>query len=290
MENKLSFKKGFRARSAFIIFNYLFLILTVIVMAVPILKILSDSLDTSGRYGMSIIPQNVSFDAYKMILTTSSLYRPFLISVYTTVVGTLISLFLCSLVAYVLVQTEMPGKNIISFLLLFAMIFHGGLIPTYITIRSYGMMNSLWAVILPNAVSVGNVVLLKNFFDDIPKSLVEAAEIDGCSHFGTFIKIVLPMSKAALASIGLFLAVAYWNEYMPFILYINDRNWYNFQIKLREMVLNDNMGAVSNTDSSGYTKSLQNAAIFVAIVPFMILYPFLQKYFVKGVTLGAVKG
>jgi putative aldouronate transport system permease protein len=290
MNDKFSFKKGYRARSSFIVFNYIFLVIALIVMLVPIIKILSDSLDTSGKYGMSLIPQHISFDAYKMILTTQSLYRPFLISVYVTLVGTAISLFVCSMAAYVLVQEDMPGKGFLAYALIFAMLFSGGIIPMYITIKNLHMMNSLWAVILPGCISTYNVVLLKNFFEDIPKSLIEAAEIDGCTHFGTFIKIVLPMSKAALASIGLFFAVGFWNEFMPFVLYINDSKWYNFQFKLREMVLNDSMGATNNVDSNVYTKSLQNAAIFVAIVPFMIIYPFLQKYFVKGITVGAVKG
>jgi putative aldouronate transport system permease protein len=288
MPEKLSFKKGHRARTSFIIFNFIFMILTMAVMLFPVLKILSDSLDVSGNYGLSIIPKQVSFAAYKIILSTKALYRPFLVSVYVTVLGTVIGLFLTAIAGYVLMQEDMPGRKLFVYMLLFTMIFSGGLIPTYMTIKSVGLMNSIWAVILPLAINTYNIVLMKNFFQDIPKSLTESAEIDGCTPFGIFWRIVLPMSKPALASIGLFFAVAYWNEFFHFVIYITNTDWYNFQVKLREMILSDNLAP--STGAGVVNKSLQNAAIIVAMVPFMMIYPFLQKYFVKGITLGAVKG
>jgi putative aldouronate transport system permease protein len=288
MPEKLSFKKGHRARTSFIIFNFIFMILTMAVMLFPVLKILSDSLDVSGNYGLSIIPKQVSFAAYKIILSTKALYRPFLVSVYVTVLGTVIGLFLTTIAGYVLMQEDMPGRKLFVYMLLFTMIFSGGLIPTYMTIKNVGLMNSIWAVILPLAINTYNIVLMKNFFQDIPKSLMESAEIDGCTPFGIFWRIVLPMSKPALASIGLFFAVAYWNEFFHFVIYITNTDWYNFQVKLREMILSDNLAP--STGAGVVNKSLQNAAIIVAMVPFMMIYPFLQKYFVKGITLGAVKG
>jgi putative aldouronate transport system permease protein len=288
MPEKLSFKKGSRARTSFVIFNFIFMLLTMAVMLFPVLKILSDSLDVSGNYGLSIIPKQVSFAAYKIILSTKALYRPFLVSVYVTVLGTGIGLFLTAIAGYVLIQEDMPGRKLFVYMLLFTMIFSGGLIPTYMTIKSVGLMNSVWAVILPLAINTYNIVLMKNFFQDIPKSLLESAEIDGCTPFGIFLRIVLPMSKPALASIGLFFAVAYWNEFFHFVIYITNTDWYNFQVKLREMILSDNLAP--STGAGVVNKSLQNAAIIVAMVPFMMIYPFLQKYFVKGITLGAVKG
>lgn len=288
MPEKLSFKKGSRARTSFIIFNLIFMILTMAVMLFPVLKILSDSLDVSGNYGLSIIPKQVSFAAYKIILSTKALYRPFLVSVYVTALGTGIGLFLTAIAGYVLIQEDMPGRKLFVYMLLFTMIFSGGLMPTYMTIKNVGLMDSIWAVILPLAINTYNIVLMKNFFQDIPKSLLESAEIDGCTPFGIFLKIVLPMSKPALASIGLFFAVAYWNEFFHFVIYITNTDWYNFQVKLREMILSDNLAP--STGAGVVNKSLQNAAIIVAMVPFMMIYPFLQKYFVKGITLGAVKG
>jgi putative aldouronate transport system permease protein len=288
MPEKLSFKKGSRARTSFIIFNFIFMILVMAVMLFPVLKILSDSLDVSGNYGLSIIPKQVSFAAYKIILSTKALYRPFLVSVYVTALGTGIGLFLTAIAGYVLIQEDMPGRKLFVYMLLFTMIFSGGLMPTYMTIKNVGLMDSIWAVILPLAINTYNIVLMKNFFQDIPKSLLESAEIDGCTPFGIFLKIVLPMSKPALASIGLFFAVAYWNEFFHFVIYITNTDWYNFQVKLREMILSDNLAP--STGAGVVNKSLQNAAIIVAMVPFMMIYPFLQKYFVKGITLGAVKG
>lgn len=288
MNDKFSFKKGSRGRAFFRIFNSLFMVITVAVILIPILKIISDSLDTTGAYGLRLIPQHPSFAAYKAIITQTTLYTPFLISVYTTIVGTFIGLFLTTLGAYVLIQYDMPGRKLFASLLFFTMLFSGGLVPTYLNMRNLGLMNTLWAVILPLSLQVYNLILMKSFFEGIPKSLMESAEIDGCTPMGIFFRIVLPLSKPALAAIGLFFAVSFWNEYFNFMLYIQDPNKLNFQIIIREMIIEST--TTQSTASSGiYSKTLQNAAIIVTIFPFMVIYPFCQKYFVQGVTLGAVK-
>jgi putative aldouronate transport system permease protein len=290
MNDKFSFKKGYRGRAIFRIVNVTFLVLVMLTMIVPILKIISDSLDISGHYGMNLIPKKTSFAAYAIIFTSKALYKPFLISVYTTVIGTVIGLILTTIGAYVLIQKEMLGRKFLIWSIFFTMIFNGGLVPTYLLIKDIGLMNSLWAVILPLSLNVYNMILMKNFFEQIPGSLLEAAQVDGCSPLGIFAKIVLPLSKPALASIGLFFAVEYWNHFFNFVMYITDSSKYNFQIKLRELVLDStNLANANSGESSVYSKTIQNAAVIVAMIPFMAIYPFCQRYFVQGITMGAVK-
>jgi putative aldouronate transport system permease protein len=290
MEAKFDFKKGNRGRTLFRIFNVLFLTIVMISMIFPILKIVSDSLDTSGQYGMSIIPKNPSFEAYKVIFTNSTLLRPLLVSIYTTGIGTIIGLFLTTLGAYVLIQKDMPGNRFLVWTIFFTMIFNGGLVPMYLLMKNIKLINSLWAVILPLSLNVYNIILMKNFFEGIPGSLFEAAEIDGCTPMGIFARIVLPLSKPALASIGLFFGVEYWNHFFNYVMFINDPKFNNFQMKLRELVLDStNLSNASSGDTNVYSRTIQNAVVIVSMLPPMIIYPFCQKYFVQGVTMGAVK-
>ena len=288
MYDKFSFAKGYRARAIFVICNTIFLILLCILMLVPILKVLSDSFDAAGNYELRFFPKVATLDAYQLILSTESLFRPFMISIFTTVVGTILALTISSMAAYVLTQKEMPGRNFFTYAILITMIFHGGMIPTYLVIRSLGLLNTLWAVILPMTCNTYNLILLKNFFSTIPQGIVESAEIDGCTPLMIYTKMVLPLSKAGLAAIGLFYAVAYWNTFFNFIIYINNPDLHNFQVRLRELILTDDF--LQRGTFTIYPQTVQNACIIVSIIPVMILYPFLQKHFVKGVNLGAIKG
>jgi putative aldouronate transport system permease protein len=257
-------------------------------MVVPILKILNDSLQNCTVYGLQMIPKKEFFSwiAYKKIFTTASLRTPILISIYTTAMTTLIGLLISTLGAYVLIQKQMPGVKLFSYLLLFTMIFNGGLIPTFLVMKRIGLLDSLWAVILPMSMNVYNLVLMRSFFEQLPVSLFEAAEIDGCTPMGIFWKIVLPLSKAALASIGLFFAVAAWSEYFHYVIYIKSTEKYNFQYKLRDL-FSDKQESVEGEEIN--VNTLKSAAIIVSIIPFMFIYPFCQKYFMTGVTMGDVK-
>lgn len=257
-----------------------------LVMIIPVYKVLVDSFDLKTAYGMKLFPERFGLAGYKSIFTNPTMLRPFLISCYTTVMGTVMGLLISVLGAYVLIQWKMPGRAFVANVLLFTMIFNGGMIPTYLVMKEFHLTNNLWGVILLPAINVYNLVLMKNFFEGIPVSLMESAEIDGCSHFRILYKIVLPLSKAALASIGLMYAVGYWNDYTNYKLYITNSNLYNFQVKLRDLIMGSDLpsaveGATENT--------VKNAAVIVAILPFMIIYPFCQKYFVQGVNIGAVK-
>lgn len=286
-ENKYVYKKPKKKITPFGVFNTVLFILISIIILIPIWKVLVDSFDATTGYGMNFWPKQFTIDGYRMIVTRSDLYRPFFISVIVTVAGTFFGLLLSTLGAYVLIQWEMPGRNLFSYMLLFTMLFNGGMIPTYLVMANVlHLTNTLWSVILPLAINVYNLVLMRNFFEGIPGSLFEAASIDGCSPIGTFFKIVLPLSKAALASIGLMYAVTFWNDYTNFKIYIVKTELFNFQMKLRNMVMDSDtpveVGVVS-------MNTVQNAAIIVAIIPFMIIYPFCQDYFVHGVNVGAVK-
>ena len=225
----------------------LFLVISLIIM-VPIWKVIVDSFDAKAGYGMNFLPQTFTL-------------------------------------AYVLIQGEMPGRNFFAYMLLFTMIFDGGMIPKYLVMKDLHLLNTLWSVILPLSINVYNLVLMRNFFEGVPESLFEAAEIDGCSPMGTFFKIVLPLSKAALASIGLMYAVQFWNDYTNFKIYINKNELFNFQMKLRNMVMDNDIPDEGGIDPN----TIANAAVIVAILPFAIIYPFCQKYFVQGVNVGAVK-
>lgn len=285
-ENKYVYKKPKKKITPFAIFNTILFIVISLVILLPIWKVLVDSFDATVGYGLNFWPKQFTAGGYKMIISRADLYRPFLISIVTTVAGTFVGLTLSTLGAYVLIQWEMPGRNFFSWLLLFTMLFSGGMIPTYVVMMNLHLTNTLWAVILPMGINVYNLVLMRNFFEGIPGSLFEAAEIDGCSPIMIFFRIVLPLSKAALAAIGLMFAVSYWNDYTNFKIYITKNKLFNFQMKLRAMVMDSDL---PTDDGSVSSNTIQNAAIIVAIIPFMILYPFCQDYFVQGVNVGAVK-
>ncbi len=285
MDNQIVLNKKKRKFKIFPIVNGLFFIGFCALLILPMWKVVVDSLDANAAYSFQWVPVKFSTGGYEAIVTRQNLYTPFLISCVTTIVGTFIGLLLSTLGAYVLIQWQMPGRTFLAYMLLFTMIFDGGMIPKFLVIRDIGLYNTLWAVILPMAIDVYNLVLMRNFFEGIPESLFEAAQIDGCSPMGIFFKVVLPLSKAALASIGLMFAVKFWNDYTNFKLYIVNNNLWNFQIKLRSMVMENDVP----DDSAVDPKTIQNASTIVAILPFIVIYPFCQNYFVQGVNVGAVK-
>ena len=277
-EEKLVYKKPKTKIHVFDVVNYIVFIIIGLIVLVPIWKVIVDSLNAVGVYQFQLWPSNFTLDGYKTIIETEALYRPFVNSVVTTLLGTLLG--------YVLVQFEMPGRGFFAYFLLFTMIFSGGMIPEYLVMKQLGLVNNMWLLVIKHGMNVYNLVLMRNFFEGIPSSLYEAAKIDGCSPMGIFFKIVLPLSKAALASIGLMFAVTVWNDYTTVKIYITDPDQVNFQYKLRNMIMD---GDTPTTAYAVSQNTLFNAGIVSAILPFMILYPFLQKYFVKGVNIGAVK-
>jgi putative aldouronate transport system permease protein len=270
----------------FDVVNYIVFIILGLLILIPIWKVVVDSFNRVGVYQFQLWPNRPTLDGYRTIIHTKALYQPFVNSVVTTVVGTFLGLLLATLGGYVLAQTDMPGRNGFAFFLLFTMVFSGGMIPEYLVMKKLHLVNSMWILVVKHGINIYNLVLMKNFFEGIPESLFEAAKIDGCSPMKIFYKIVLPLSKAALASIGLMFAVTIWNDYSTVKIYITDPSQTNFQYKLRNMIMD---GDTPTTSYNVSQTTLFNAGIMAAIIPFMIAYPFLQKYFVKGVNIGAVK-
>ena len=285
-DEKLVYKKQKNKIHVFDVINYIVFIIIGLIVLVPLWKVIVDSFNQYGVYQFRLWPRNFTLDGYKTIIETERLYRPFINSVVTTIFGTLLGLTLSTLGGYVLVQFEMPGRSALAYLLLFTMIFSGGMIPEYLVMKKLHLVNNMWILVFKHGMNVYNLVLMRNFFEGIPSALFEAAKIDGCSPMGIFFKIVLPLSKAALASIGLMFAVTVWNDYSTVQIYITDVDQVNFQYKLRTMIMD---GDTPTTSYDVSQNTLYNAGIVAAILPFMLLYPFLQKYFVTGVNIGAVK-
>lgn len=285
-EAKAVYKKKKKKMDIFSIVNYAVFVLIGIIIIFPMWKVVSDSFNAVGVYQFRLWPDEFTLDGYKTIIQTDALYRPFINSVITTLVGTLLGLVLSTLGGYVMVQFEMPGRGLLSAMLLFTMIFSAGMIPEYLVMDKLGLVNNMWIIVLKHGMNVYNLVLMRNFFEGIPTSLYEAAKIDGCSPMGIFFRIVLPLSKAALASIGLMFAVTVWNDYTTPKIYITNNDQTNFQFKLRNIIMD---GDTPTTAFKVSQNTLYNAGIVCAVLPFMMLYPFLQKYFVKGVNIGAVK-
>ena len=285
-EKEIKTKKPSERTSVFDIVNYIVFIIIGLIILVPIWKVIVDSLNKVGVYQFQLWPSQFTLDGYRTIIETKALIRPFFNSVITTLLGTLLGLVLSTLGGYVLVQFEMPGREFFAYFLMFTMIFSGGMIPEYLVMKQLGLVNTMWILVFKHGMNVYNLGLMRNFFEGIPASLFEAARIDGCSPMRIFFTIVLPLSKAALASIGLMFSVAVWNDYSTVKIYITDPDQVNFQYKLRNMIMD---GDTPTTSYEVSQNTLYNAGIISAILPFMILYPFLQKYFVKGVNIGAVK-
>ena len=291
IRERFSLKREYRARTLFVIANSVFLFLVALFIAIPILRVVSDSLDRRAAINeLRIIPEQWSTYAYRQILSQKALYRPFLISVFVTATGTAIAMTLTTTLAYGLIHQDLPGRGFFVYLIMITMIFNAGLIPTYMVIRSLKMIDTLWPVLLGPCVNAFYFLLLMNFFRTIPRDFSEAAEVEGAGKLSIFARIILPLAKPGLAAIGLFYAVMYWNEFFSYIIYINNYKLWNFQVILRDMVLESETALPSLDANRIAPESLKNAVIIVAIMPVGILYPFLQKYFVKGVNLGGIKG
>lgn len=210
------------------------------------------------------------------------------ISVGVTVVGTIINLFFTATMAYGLSRNDLYGKKVLLNMVLFTMVFNGGMIPTFLVVKALGMYDTYSALILPAAISAYNMLIVRNFFMELPQGLEEAASIDGCTDIGIFVKIALPLSLPCLATFGLFYAVGHWNNYFGALLYLGDSTKYPFQLVLRNMVMITQADTPDGEDLPQET--LKMAVIVVGTVPILIVYPFLQKYFAAGVMVGAIKG
>ncbi len=281
----------------FDVFNYAFIAALSFISLAPMLNLLAISLsDNSAVMGgyVTFFPINFTLENYFVIFKSSAIYRAFWISIERTVLGIVISIFLTIITAYPLSKTarQFKGRNFFMWILVFTMLFDGGLIPFFMVIRNLGLLNTIWALIVPG-VSAWSVILLLNFFKEIPQELEEAALLDGATHWQILWKIYVPLSIPALATLTLFAAVWHWNAWFDGMIFMTDPNNYPLQTYLRTVVVDLNSSNL-NMDLTKIDmlsqRSLRGAMIFVTTIPIMVLYPFLQRYFVTGIKLGSVKG
>ncbi|MFS0862127.1 carbohydrate ABC transporter permease [Fredinandcohnia sp. 179-A 10B2 NHS] len=277
-------------RRLFYVFNTIFLLLLVLTMIIPLLNTITVSLSSnieSMKPGIKLFPTEISFEGYETIWKKMELWRPFANNVYVTVVGTVIHVFLSAMAGYVLIQRGLPGKKLMLTLIMLTMMIPGEaiMIPLYVVNKDLGLLNTLSSLIIHGLVSGFSVLLMRNFFLSVPYSLAESAKMDGAGDFRVFVQIYLPLAKPGLATVTLFEFVSRWNHFTSALLYINDDTKYTLQLALRSIILTSD--ATSSSDFM--TANVRMAGIVIALIPLLIIYPFVQKYFVKGIMLGSTK-
>jgi len=276
------------------------LILVLFLIGIPMLNIFASSL-SSGRAVASgkvfIWPVEWSLEGYMAVFRNNNILTGYYNTAFYTVTGTILNVTLTLLAAYPLSRSDMPGVNLFTFLFTFTMLFNGGMIPNYLLVKSLGLLNTRWAIILPGSISVYNMIITRTYFkSSIPKELLEVAQIDGCSDFYYFLRIALPLSKPIVAVITLFYAVGHWNAFFNAFLYLNDKTLYPLQIILRNILLVNSMDSNMIIDPelqmarANLAELLKYSLIIVASLPVWCIYPFVQKYFVKGIMIGSLKG
>jgi putative aldouronate transport system permease protein len=297
MKTKMKLKK-FSMYQLILIMVMLFITLTMIIPLLNILAIsLSDPSVSTKMSGLAIIPKKLSFINYKIILNHPVLLPSLLNSIFITVVGTAINVFLTTTAAYVLTRPGLVFKKVMMVFLIFMMLFDPGLLPEYLVIKDIGLMGSQWSVILVSSVNVYYLIIMMRYFNEVPKELYEAAEIDGCGHLRTLFNIVFPLSKAGIATITMFYAVIRWNEYFKASIYIGQASKTTLQVILRQfIVLDDTVSIIGAQNILNYNSlaqldynALKFATIIVAILPILILYPLVLKFYAKDVMDGGVK-
>jgi putative aldouronate transport system permease protein len=274
---------------------YFILIVLALLCLLPFLYVVAVSVTPESevlRRGIVIIPETFTFIAYKEVFISHGIGQAYKITLFRTIVGTVLNVFFTVIAAYPLSKKNLPGRSPFLLFIVFTMMFGGGLIPTYLLIRSMGLLNSPWVLIIPQLISAFNLVIIKGFFEQLPAEIEESARVDGASELQSLWRIILPLSLPVLSTISLFYAVGHWNSYFDAIVYINDSNLMPLQVILRNILLNVATQSADSLANSGAvsTFAVQMAAVVVTTVPILIVYPFMQKHFTKGVLLGSVKG
>ena len=237
-------------------------------------------------------PQNINLDAYKTILKNESLGRSYLNTVFYTVAGTSISVFMSALCAYPLSRKQLYGRRAVTFFIIFTMLFDVGMIPRFLVVNALNLRNTVFSILLPGAIDVYYMIMIRTFFQGLPEEMAESAKMDGAGEWKIFSLIIVPLSKPVLASVTLFYAVGIWNSYLGPLLYLDEKKLYPLQLILRNIVISNEMSTMSGDIASMNisTMNIKYAVIFISILPILCIYPFIQKYFNKGVMVGAVKG
>lgn len=297
--------KDSKSDKIFLVINFIFTLIILVVVLYPLVYVLSASI-SAPRYVASgemwLLPKGITFEGYRRIFQDKVLWRGYRNTIFYTLVGTSINLAVTLPAAYALSRKDLVGRNVFTMLMVFTMFFGGGLIPTYLVVQKLNMINTVWALLLTGATSTYNIIVCRTFFQSIPKELEEAAAVEGCSNTRLFFSIILPLSKALIAVMALFFGVGHWNSYFSALIYLTDKKLYPLQLVLREILVvqaaSTAMTQEALTDEAA--KALANkaelseiikyAVMVVSSLPVILIYPFLQKYFVEGVMLGSLKG
>lgn len=278
--------------------NYLILAVLTLIALYPCYYILvasiSDPVEIYSSGGFVLWPKGIDFYSYREVFANKQIWSGYAWTLRYVIFGGVLSVMLTATAAFALTRRDLPGKGIITLLIVFTMYFSGGLIPTYLVVKNLNLTNNPLAMILPNAITTYNLIITISFFKGLPYSLEEAAKIDGANDYVIFFRIMLPLAKPVIAVITLYYAVALWNDYFNALIYLRDRKLYPLQLVLREILLQNNTASmqsvISGDDAQAYAENVKYATIVVSTVPILCVYPFLQKFFVKGVMIGAVKG
>ncbi len=285
---------GERKWSVFGILNSLFLTCIAIATLYPVLYIAVISFsDTASvvQGKVLLFPKGFNFDAYAEVLRNDTIPRAYLNSIYYTSLGTLINLLFTAVAAYPLSQHTFFGRRFFMLAIVLTMFLNPGIIPTYIVVQKLGLTDTVWSLVLPNAIWTMELIILKSFYENMSSQIREAARIDGASETRILFRIVIPLSKPALASIGLFYFMGHWNSFFLPLIYLNDKEMYPLQVVLRDMLIFNTENDAGLVDRAALApQALKNATIVLAMIPVLLIYPFAQKYFAKGVMLGSEKG
>lgn len=279
----------------FHILNTILMILILICTLYPFWYVIICSVSSISHVTNSIVllwPDGFHWESYQQVFRNNLVPVAYGNTIFIAVVGTAISMLLTSLSAFVLSRKELPGNRIMTLFVVFTMLFNAGLVPFYLQVKNLGLLNSRWSLIWPFALSTYNTIILRNFFKGVPDALYEASSIDGSSYIGYFFRILLPLSLPSLATITLFYAVSYWNAYFYSILFITDRSLYPIQAILRQILMSSEFNSLMYDDATQNMPSemLKCAMIVITALPIICIYPFLQRYFVKGIMVGSLKG
>lgn len=296
-------RKGIKIKSrkslgqkVFTIANYTFFILAGLVTLYPFWYTLMSSivpLSYFATHPLLLYPGEITWEGYRLIFSAPTILNGYKITGFSTIVGTILSMLFSVMGAYVMSEKELPGRNIITQLIIFTMFFSGGLIPIYINLNNLGLINNIWVYIFPSLINTFYLIILKTNFQNMPKGLKDAARIDGCNDFGILFRITIPLSTPVLATIALFYAVDKWNDFFTAIFFVHDSSKYTLQAVLHNMIskASANSKNVAGMGMRGVSSDqVKYAAIMAATIPILLVYPYLQRYFVKGVMIGAVKG
>ena len=274
----------------------MFMLLLAFIMLYPMYNILVVSISSAEyiyRGEVNFIPKGINFDAYKMVFENESIWVSFKNSVVYTVVGTAINVVCSAMCAYPLSRKDFYGRGFFTFFVALTMFISGGMIPSYLVVNQLRLINTIWAIVLPGAISTYNMIIMRTFFQNIPSSLTESAYLDGANDIQILFKVILPLSMPIIATMTLFYAVGHWNSYFQAMIYLNSKSKFPLQVLLREIIVAGNM-AEESADLSANMQiiaiNFKYAVIIITIVPILVVYPFLQKYFTKGVMIGAIKG